>query len=204
MGIAALGLVLGACNWTRPPERKPVNTYLADARDLASVRRIMVLPFTEEAGVVADTARIREAYVNELQKLRRFEIVPLPHTAQEDDPLNWSLRLGRIDTEATVRLCERYHLDGVLLGTVTAYRPYTPPHLGIRTQLVSVHSGAAVWAVDAMFDSSDRSTISDLNHFHQRVQADNGTLHGVELNLLAPMRFASYVSARLVGTWSEG
>ena len=182
---------------------KPVNCYLAERGDLANVRRVMVLPFAQEAGVQADCARVRDAFVAELQKLRRFEVVPLPADAREDDELNASLARGRLSTDAIVRLCNRYALDGVLLGSVTAWRPYTPPHLGMRTQLVSVHSGAPVWAVDAIYDSSDRTTVDDLQHYVAHTQRDDGNLHGWELNLLAPAKFTSYVAHRFVGTWVE-
>ncbi len=201
--LLAAALVGSACNLPRPPEQRSLNNYLADSRDLANVRRVMVLPFAEEAGVVADPLKIRDIYIGELQKLRRFEIVPLPGVATEVDELNASVRFGRLSTEAIVSLCNRYHLDGVLVGTVTSWRPYTPPVLGMRTQLVSVHSGAVVWAVDAIYDSSDRSTVSDLRHFHHHVQTDDGNLHGWELDLISPQRFCAYVAHRFCGTWSD-
>jgi hypothetical protein len=198
---AALLPALAGC--AAAPSLKSINCYLAEPADLANVRRIMVLPFGHEADVQADCTKVRDAFVAELQKLRRFEVVPLPADAREDDELNASLARGRLSTEAMVRLCNRYSLDGVLVGSVTAWRPYTPPHLGMRTQLVSVHSGAPVWAVDAMFDSSDRTTVADLQHFADHTQRDDGNLHGWELNLIAPGKFTTYVAHRFVGTWVE-
>lgn len=204
--LAALAALLpfAACGLTRPFEPKPINTYLAEPSDLANVRRIMVLPFAHEAGVQADCVKVRDSFVTALQKLRRFEVVPLPEEAREDDDLNASLHRGRLSTTAMVRLCERYALDGLLVGTVTAWRAYTPPHLGLRTQLISVHSGATVWAVDAMYDSGDRTTINDLRHFAERSLSDDGSLHGWEMNLLSPAKFTNYVAHRFVGTWVEG
>jgi TolB-like protein len=199
----ATALLLGACNLTRPPQKKPINFWLADARDLANVRRIMILPFTAESGVDADLDALRSVYITELQKLRRFEIVPLPKQATEDEVINDTLRHGSISTDAVVRLCERYHLDGLLTGVVTTWRAYLPPHLGLRTQLVSVHSGSTVWAVDALYDANDQSTVSDLQLYHEAFQADDGSLHGWRMDTIAPTRFASYVAHRLVGTWTE-
>jgi hypothetical protein len=63
----------------------------------------------------------------------------------------------------------------LMVGTVTQWRAYQPPHLGMRTQLMSVHSGATVWAVDAIYDTNDRTTISDLRHYAETVQQDDGT-----------------------------
>lgn len=206
LGTALVLAVIPAfvgCQLERPPEAKTINSYLAEPTDLANVRRIMVLPFGRETGIAADCNKVRDAFVAELQKLRRFEVVPLPSDAREDDELNESLAHGRLSTEAMVRLCNRYLLDGVFMGSVTSWRPYTPPHLGLRTQLVSVHSGAPVWAVDAIYDSADRSTVSDLRHFTETTQQDDGNLHGWELTTLAPSMFTTYVAHRFVGTWIE-
>lgn len=201
---AAATLALTGCRIPRPDRPKVVNSYLAEPEDLANVRRIMVLPFHAEHGVAVDHNKIRDAFVGELQKLRRFEVVPLTDAAREDDMLNESLARGRLSTDAMVRLCERYALDGVFVGSVTSWRPYKPPHLGLRTHLISVHSGASVWAVDAIYDASDLSTISDVKHYVGNTQRDDGNLHGWEMTLLSPAKFTSFVAHRCVGTWIEG
>jgi TolB-like protein len=202
--FTALAALAAGCNWERPPAQKVIDSYLAEPGDLANVRRIMVLPFHRESGVQADCAIVRDAFVTELQKLRRFEVVPLPTGAGEDLELNQSLSRGRLSTDVIVRLCNRYSLDGIMTGSVTAWRPYTPPHLGLRTQLISVHSGSTVWAVDAIYDANDRTTVSDLRHYHRHNQRDDGNLHGWEINLLAPQKFTAYVAHRFVNTWIEG
>lgn len=202
--LAVLALAFAGCQLERPLTTKAINSYLAEPKDLANVRRIMVLPFAKEAGVQADCESVRDAFVAELQKMRRFEVVPLPSEAREDEVLNTSIHRGRLSTEAMVRICDRYALDGLLVGSITAWRPYSPPHLGLRTQLISVHSGATIWAVDAIYDSSDRTTISDLRHYASRVQEADGSLHDWEMNLLSPAKFTTYVAHRFVGTWVEG
>lgn len=203
LAVLSIAALVG-CQLERPLTTKAINSYLAEPKDLANVRRIMVLPFAQEAGVQADCEKVRDAFVTELQKMRRFEVVPLPVEAREDDVLNSSIHRGRLSTDAMVRLCDRYALDGLMVGTVTAWRPYSPPHLGLRTQLISVHSGATIWAVDAMYDSSDRTTISDLRHYASHVEEADGSLHGWEMNLLSPAKFTTYVAHRFVGTWVEG
>jgi TolB-like protein len=204
IAACAAAMSLTSCELVRPNRPKQINSYLAEPADLASVRRIMVLPFHSEAGISVDHNQVRDSFVAELQKLRRFEVVPLADAAREDDMLNESLARGRISTEAMVRLCERYALDGLFVGSVTAWRPYTPAHLGLRTQLISVHSGSSVWAVDTIFDASDRTTISDLKHYVDNTQRDDGNLHGWEMTLLSPTKFTNFVAHRCVGTWVEG
>ena len=66
-----------------------------------------------------------------------------------------------------------------------------------------MHSGSSIWAVDTIFDSSDRSTISDLQHYVKQTQRDSGNLHGWEMTLLSPYKFTNFVAHRCVGTWVE-
>jgi len=123
LAVCATAMLLGSCQLARPARPKSINSYLAEPTDLANVRRIMVLPFHAEAGITIHNTQIRDAFVSELQKLRRFEVVPLSDGAREDDVLNASLARGRISTEAMVKLCDRYSLDGLFVGSVTAWRP---------------------------------------------------------------------------------
>ena len=200
--LPSLLLLAGSCTWLpRPPEPKEVNYYLADPRDLDNVLRVMVLPFTCAAGVAADTMPIRETFLTELAKIQRFELVPLPDGAEEDRPLYESLLRGRLSTSALVALGERYQLDGVLLGTVTSWRPYRPAHLGLRMQLVSVHAGSTVWAAEGIYDASDAATIEDLRHYQMSFAAEEASFHGYEIHLISPRKFAAYVAHRLVATW---
>lgn len=199
--LPILAFAFAACGAAHEP--KAINSWLAEPADLANVRRIMVLPFGQESGVQADCNKVRDAFVAELQKLRRFEVVPLPSDASENEQLNRSLSRGRVSSDALVRLCNRYAVDGVFLGTVTTFRPYQPQQMGMRTQLVSVHSGAPIWAVDAIYDTTERTTISDLRHFVEHTQRDDGNLHNWEMNLISPQKFTSFVAHRFVGTWVE-
>src|SRR5262249_29619097 len=155
---ALLCLALAGCSaipLPRPPAPKPINCYFGDERDLHDVRRVMVLPFDVAPGVDAETFPLRAVFLEELAKLGLFDIVPLPDRAEEDREIQRSWIRGRLSTEAIVKICKRYQLDAVLLGTITSYRPYKPPHLGLKVQLMSIHSASAVWAADGIWDANE-------------------------------------------------
>lgn len=202
MLFGLLGLLAGtACSWGHRSEALPVNHYFADARDLASVRRVIVLPFTAAADLVADTAIVRAAFLDELQKLQRFEVVPLPESAPEDERLYQSLARGRLSTRDLVELGTRYRVDGLVLGTITSWRPYLPPHLGLRVQLLSIHSATTVWAAEGLYDAGDGAMREDLEEYADTFAAEEASMHGSEIHLISPRKFARYVCHRLVGTW---
>lgn len=195
-------LALAACNWFGAPAGPmPVNHYFADERDLSSVRRVIVLPFAAAGDLVADTELVRAAFLDELQKLQRFEVVPLPAAAPEDERLYKSLAHGRIATKELVELGTRYRVDGLILGTVTSHRAYLPPHLGLRLQLLSIHSATTVWAAEGLYDAGDGAMRADLEDYAATFAAEEASLHGTEINLISPRKFARYVCNRLVGTW---
>lgn len=185
----------------QPPRPMPVSAYHADMRDIEGMRRVMVLPFDLAPAVQGDPRPVRQAFIAELAKIQLFELVPLPDGAGEDRVLYDTLQQGRMSAEALVALGKRYQLDGVLLGKVTGYRAYKPQHLGLHVQLVSVHTGSVVWAVEGFYDTTDARTIEDLEHYSRSFMAEDESMHGWHINLISPARFASYVSHRLVGTW---
>lgn len=195
--------LVAACSVPGTPQPAPVPAWFGTESDVDHVRRVMVLPFECAAGVQADTEVVREAFIAELSKLQRFELVPLPAGANADDPLYQGLGRGRISTEVLATLGERYKLDGVLFATATGYRPYKPPQLGLRIQLLSLHTATAVWAVEVFYDAADAGTVEDLKHYTHSFSAPEESLHGWEMNLISPRRFAAFVCHRVVGTWRD-
>lgn len=202
LGLAALACLCG-CQFPGVPKAKPVPAHFGKPADINAVRRVLVLPFDVASGVHVDTDMMRETFISELAKVQQFELVPLPEGDGNDASVYQGLRHGRISAEALAKLGERYNLDGVLLGTVTAYRPYKPPYLGLRVQLISLHSATAVWAVEAIYDAADEQSVEDIQHYSQSFLAKDDALHGWELILISPTRFASFVSHRVVGTWRD-
>lgn len=204
--LALLGAALATtgCSWfLDQPEPKAVSAFRAPAAEFAVVRRVMVLPFAFAPGVEGDrdsARQIRDAFLAEFAKLQRFEIVPLPEGADEHLAINDGAPRGALPARALLALGKRYRLDGLILGTITAYRPYLPPHLGVRVQLTSVHSGATVWAAEGLYDSSERATERDVRHYALSYLAKEDSDHGWRMNVIAPRRFAAFVAHRLVAT----
>src|SRR5690606_28619371 len=145
----------------------------------------------------------RDAVLGELAKIQRFSIVPLPDNTEEDEAIYSAALQGERSVDALVALGRRYRVDGVLLGTVTAYRAYPPAHLGLRLELCSLRTGRAVWVAEGHYDASEQATVEDVQHYARSYLAQEASMHGHEINLLAPTRFASFVAHRLVGSWRE-
>lgn len=193
-GSAGCGLLPQA------PRQLPVNHFVSDPRDFDTVRRVMVLPFDRSPGINVGVEGIREAFISELSKLQRFEVMPLPDRASEHAAIHASVLRGRLSTDALVALSERYQVDGVLIASVTSYRAYPPMNLGLRVQLVSLHSGRTVWAAEGHYDANDARVIEDIEHYSHSFVAEEASMHGWEINLISPRKFTGFVTHRIVAT----
>ncbi|MCA8943090.1 MAG: hypothetical protein KDB80_11060 [Planctomycetes bacterium] len=201
LAVILLGWSTAGCGFLpQAPRKLPVNHFVSDPRDFDTVRRVMVLPFDRAPGVLDDVDTIRTTFLSEFAKLGRFEVMPLPARASEHEEIHASVQRGRLSTDALVALSERYQVDGVLIGSVTSYRAYPPMHLGIRLQLVSLHSGRTVWAAEGQYDANDARVVEDVEHYARSFTAAEASMHGWELNLISPQKFTAFVAHRLVAT----
>ncbi|HKE01394.1 MAG TPA: hypothetical protein VKE69_10325 [Planctomycetota bacterium] len=190
--LAAFALALAACEAPPAPPR-PVPSYKAPEFQTADYRRIVLVPFDDEAGAREQTDAIARVFGRELEKATSIEVVPLGHAARvELAPRESPRRLGTYRVDAVLDIAARYGADAVLFGTVTAYRPYSPQILGLRAELVSATSGLVVWSVEAQFDLSDPTTLSSL-------ALPPGTSDWDSVRV-SPGRLAALVSARAVDT----
>lgn len=99
-----------------------------------------IAPFANESGVSRlDTLDIADAFTDEAQDVRGLAVVPVNRVIAAMD----QLELDDVTTEAeAAALCRLLGLDGLVVGTITAYDPYRPPKLGLAVQLYAPESGA--------------------------------------------------------------
>ncbi len=201
--VLGLGLTgLGSCMSIGPSAEMPVNHYFADARDVKTVKRILVLPLRVGNGVKVDEGMVRQAFIRELNLLQRFQVEALPPGESEEVAINAAFGHGEISTPSLINLSRRYKLDGIMVGRITSYRAYDPPHVGIEARLFSLHTGSWVWIADATFDTMNAACVADLNHYAQYSLPDSDvTKRQSRLVAMAPRRFAAYACHRILGTW---
>ncbi len=201
-GVAGLPSFSG-CSLLGPSfsKPKPVDAYFADPRDTALVRRVLVLPFDIEDEGDADPDLVWKTFCLELQKTGRFEVLALP----EEDRQEWLDNLPRLKgvfpLADLLDFCNRFGADGVIYGTVTRFRAYKPPCLGLRLGMVSAQTGQVIWETDVLYDMADKRSLEDLRNYVATVSSPEDSLHKWEMTLLSPRRFASYVCHRVVDRW---
>lgn len=195
--VFALLLVASSC-FTILPAPIKAHSWLADVRDLDVVRRVLFLPPVGEDVPLDYLEALGDEFRTSLSGAQRFQIITLDTNDPDQAKLWSSERSGSLSLDALVDLGRRFGVDGVLLTRVSNFRAYLPPSLGLYVQLVSVHSGEAVWVVDHVFDSRQERVRVDTLRYAQDELAPESSLHDAEMIQLSPLRFGAYCCQRVV------
>jgi hypothetical protein len=99
------------------------------ANPFPQVRSVAVLPFVNQSEEsTLSGQRVALAYMNELQSIRGFEVLPLGAVRNKLVEFNRPLQSGE-DFQAFARYLG---VDAVMIGAVTDYQPYYPPRMTMK------------------------------------------------------------------------
>lgn len=182
----------------------PTNVKAA-AHIPSDVRRVVVLPIAGGPSLTEETLTSLDAvFQTELNKTAKFEVVPLSREALA--AITGSRQINSVEKLPTVLIDKLFNIynpygaDAVLLIDVTAYSPYTPLTLGVRTKLARVTDGDILWAADNVFSASDISVANAARKHAAALGTDRGSTDLNHTILQNPQRFAGYVASATFST----
>lgn len=193
----------------RPPPGAPTfSQYHAPGWQWDGVARVVVLPFRNESQYTRAGEEMREAFVAEMQKVGRFEVVP---TAPDDRAYLAALSRcgGRFDEALLHDIACATSADVLVYGVVTNFSPYPRPRLGVVLQAVGPGEAKVVASVDGLWDSTDRSIAERLRvYYRQRCRErppwvrnaviDNDDNFAAERALESPSLYRRFVAREAV------
>ncbi|MHC4424094.1 MAG: hypothetical protein ACYSWR_05435 [Planctomycetota bacterium] len=92
--------------------------------------------------------------------------------------------------------------EAVLTGTITEYQPYPHMTIGLRLKLVDLTDGQLVWALEQIWDSTDKATEYRIrDYFHSQMRSGFAPLHEelIAVSSLKFISFATYEVAETIG-----
>jgi hypothetical protein len=159
--------------------------------------RIVVVPFASPASAPEAGSMATAALAMAIQEMLCCDTV-LP--AADDERLAAESILwqsGRVDVESLIVAQKAYLADAFLFGTVTQYKPYDAPVLGLKLRMLSARTGDVIWAAEALYNAHER----DVRLLAERYFENSGLkdrLYGADLVLMSPKLFAEFVAAQVV------
>ena len=105
-----------------------------------------VMPFRNESGTSAvDGVAFADRLAQQLQQVEGVRVLPVNRVIETMA----SREMGVVDTVGeAMELAGALGVDGLLVGTITAWDPYEPPKIGAAVQLYSRGRGGAMERVD--------------------------------------------------------
>jgi hypothetical protein len=174
--------------------------YLDPGIDLSVLGRVALLELDNQSAYPQISAEMTEALYLETQKQQVFGVVvvarqdPVWHNLQEDlDSLQAMRQL------AVLR--ETLRSNGLLLGTITQYKPYPHMVIGLRLSLLDLADGELVWAMEQVWDSTDKSLRRRIQKYHgQQLRLGPAPLKE-ELTVVSPLSFFRFVAYEVAVTF---
>jgi len=196
--LAATVLACGCVPTCIVPEPPRVNAFRSHVLARMVRPRVLVLPFRYLDQEAAQA--ITEAFILELEKTQAVEVVsPYTEAGKALEGIQvWDN--GGLDVRALTTLRRSHRVDALAIGQVTQYRPFDPPVLGLRVQVVATRTGAVLWGAEGCFDARESGVRALMQRFHDCRLETGERSFGWEVLLSSPRHYAQFVAHQLVAT----
>lgn len=191
-------IVLAACVTAGPVPMMGSARIAADF-DTYRLQRVALLPFRavdRTSGTLAahEVGTLETSFHAELASATPYDLIPLRGedlaAVLPPDPF----RDGWYTPDAIRLLRDRFHLDGIMVGTITSRRVVPPQVLGVQLDLISCETGATIWSADLMLDAA-RNDVQEAVAVWS--EGSLGKDDGGAMVLLSPRRYAHFAAHQL-------
>ncbi len=181
-------------------EFKSISFYKSDEYNNTGVHRVLLVPFTFVTNREKVINEVTEAFSIELQKSAKFDIV-LPRGFPEELLLQNDLwGKGLVRAETVIEAKKRFKVDAIIFGTITHYKPYEPPILGMKVGMFSTVTGNVIWTADTILDSSEATVVRLVKTYYRRNYQRKQSLYGWKIILLSMTRYAQFAAHQVIAT----
>ncbi len=206
--LLLLPFILSACQFQRITPPVPEFYYLNPDKDLSSVGRTALVELDNNSGYPQISEDVTEALFQSLQKRQHFSLT----VVHRNDPAWRSLQMESSSRTQSIKVPPTYSLDqliamrktlkcdAVLIGTITQFKPYPHMAVGLRLKLVDLRDGRLLWALEQVWDSSDKATEYRIKSYFQYQMRSGYAPLREQLVAVSPLEFIKFVAYEVAAT----
>ena len=177
--------------------------YLNPNKDLSAVGRVAIVELDNNSSYPQISADTTEALFQALQKKQIFGLT----VVHQSDPAWRSLQLD-LDSQCTpeqlIVAGEVLKCSAILTGTVTEYQPYPHMAIGLHLKLVDLKDGQLLWALEQIWDGSDKTTESRIRHYFRCQMRSGYAPLREQLVVVSSLKFIKFVVYEVAETLQPG
>lgn len=189
--ILLLPILLTGCK-SHGPKEPCAMYYLNPAKDLRTIGKTTLVDLANDSAYPQISFDMTEALFQALQKKQCFGLT----IVGMDDPVWRSLLLG-LNTNYTYEqlsvIRRTLKSNAVLVGTVTGYKPYPNMFIGLRLKLIDLSDGQLIWALEQVWDSTDKKTEDRIKDFYGHCILFDESLEE-KLGTISSLKFIKFVA----------
>jgi hypothetical protein len=195
--LVSLLLALSAgCRGHRICEPAADYYYLNPNKDLSAVGRTALLELANDSSYPQISADVTEAIFQAMQKKQKFGLT----VVRQNDPAWRSLPL-ELNTAYTFEqlsaMRNALKADAVLIGAVTSYKPYPHMSLGLRLKLIDLSDGQLLWALEQVWDTTDKTTKDKIKSYYDRNIFHGSDTMEEKLGIVSSLKFIKFVACEI-------
>lgn len=210
--LLLLPVLLSACQFQRISEPLPDYYYLNQDKDLSTVGRTALVELDNKSSYPQISTDVTEVLFQALQKKQPFGLA----VVRRNNPVWRSLQLDlnsayqtqnsalavpptyTLDQLTAIR--KTLKCDAVLIGTISQFKPYPHMAIGLRLKLVDLRDGQLLWALEQIWDNSDKTTEYRIKDYFQYQKRSGFAPLREQLVTVSPLEFIKFVAYEVAET----
>jgi hypothetical protein len=108
-------------------------------------------------------------------------------------------KLGRagLTLEQISQMRQAFQCDGVLLGEMHDFRPHPRMQLGLSLRLVDMNRGRVLWAVDRVWDTTDKAVEKRIKDYFTDKMSERYAPMDWRIAMISPKMFEKFIAYEL-------
>lgn len=198
-GLPLALLIVGGCASQKAPPPAADYYYLNPGKRLTTIGRVAIVELENDSSYPKISADVTGSLFRALQKRQVFGLT----IVRKDNPSWRSLQLDGDSTyslEQIRAIRETLKCDGVLVGTITEFKPFPHMAIGLRLKLLDMRDGQLLWALEQVWDSADRTTKQRTKDYFKAEKGSGSEPLNEHLAVVSPIEFLKFVSYEVGST----
>ena len=173
--------------------------YLNPHKDLRQLGRVALVELDNMSAYPEISTDVTRALFIALQKKQVFSLTTVSH----DDPA-WQGLQQNLDSLQALRgllaMRDTLGCNGLLVGTITEYRPYPQLTLGLRLKLLDLTDGQLLWGIEQIWDAGDKSTQKRVEAYFKKNLSSGFAPLREDLVLISSREFVKFAAFETADT----